>query len=66
MGYSQSDRIYGKCKHIKGASRRIGKGRKKKVRRMMRAFAQDGWERKKANGLSPQFRPAKKGSVNEI
>ena len=34
--------------------RRIAKGRKKKKRRMFRAYEADGWSRKKANGLRPQ------------
>ena len=59
MGYYKGERIYGKCKYIDKPSRRLGRGTKKKLRRMQRASAQDGWERKKSNGLSPQHFPSK-------
>lgn len=56
-----SDRIFDKNvkQVIHGASRRVGKGQKKKTRRKMRAFMQDGYERKQANGLRPQMHTSK-------
>lgn len=51
-------RIYnGICNTRKG---RVSKGRKKKQRRKDRAFQADGWQRRKANGLAPQFEPSSK------
>ena len=56
MAYSKSYRIYdGMC--IKPSHGY--KGKKKKVRRMMRAYACDGWARKRANGLRPQHETSK-------
>ena len=57
-------RIYGG--YGKTKSRRVGKGKRNKIRRQMRAHASDGWERKKANGLRPQERASKKFLKSEI
>ena len=58
MAYSTSERIYGgMCvKH----PRRVYNGRKKKRRRMLRAHSADGWSRKQAGSLAPQFHPSKR------
>lgn len=52
----QSDNIFGSC--MRG-SRIRKKGVKPKTRRAMRAWANDGGERKKAGGLAPALRPSK-------
>lgn len=39
--------------------KRIGRGRKKKARRIYWADARDGGRRKRAGRLSPAFRPSK-------
>ena len=40
-------------------NRRTSRGRKKKNRRCYRAYSADGWERKRAGGLAPQYRTSK-------
>ena len=50
-------RIYGSPLNKK--KRRIGRGRKKKARRIDWASARDGGRRKRAGALSPAFRPSK-------
>ena len=57
MSYSTSYRIFDAV--CDRPSRRFFKGRKKKVRRMCRAFSADGWSRKKAGAMSPQQRTSK-------
>ena len=47
-------------------NRRIAKGKKRKFRRGVRAYAHDGWERKRANGLSPQSHSSKRIGQKEI
>ena len=49
------------------ATRRTDRGRKKKFRRMSRAYTSDGWSRKRAGvGLRPQRRPAKCGLAQSL
>ena len=54
-------RIYGGLSRLGIKSKnKPFKGRKKKVRRCIKAYSSDGFERKKSNGLSPQFKTSKK------
>ena len=50
-------RIYGNPLGKK--KKRIGRGRKKKARRIHWAGTRDGWQRKRAGRLAPAFRPSK-------
>ena len=59
MSYNTNYRIYDKVWR-RPAKRRIGKGLKKKARRMLKACCADGWERKQANSLAPQHYSAKR------
>ena len=47
-------------------NRRITKGRKRKFRRGVRAWAADGRERKQVNGLRPQSHSSKRIGRKEI
>ena len=58
MSLCTGERIFGSV--FGKSSRRVCKGRKKKVRRMCRAFNADGWSRKRAGTMSPQQRTSKR------
>ena len=64
MSFNTGYRIYGGV-HNKG-SRRKNKGLSKKKRRMLRAHSADGWSRKRAGSLAPQFHPSKRELVNQL
>lgn len=47
-------------------NRRIGKGKRKKIRRLYRGLDKDGWQRKRAGRLRPQMRSSKKELQKEL
>ncbi len=53
MGYDTGCRLYNSM--CNKPSHNTHKGRKKKVRRMLKAWRADGWSRKRAGSMSPQF-----------
>lgn len=67
MAYCNSYRNFGGLKKLYRRKfgvnyvsvRRTSKGRKKKVRRMNKAWENDGFQRKRAGGLSPVFKSSK-------
>ena len=64
MSFNTGYRIYNGV-HDTG-SRRRNKGLSKKKRRMLRAHSADGWERKRAGRLAPQFYPSKRELTNQL
>lgn len=61
MSYCTSYRNYSGLKKNAGKSVRCkSKGRKKKIKRLNKAWSNDGCQRKKSNGLAPMFRASKK------
>ena len=63
MGYDTGCRLYNSP--FSKPSHRMGKGKKKKVRRMIKAWRTDGWSRKRAGSLAPQHLPSKRMFVDE-